>query len=46
MRISSLAAIAAVLATGMLAGCTTQTKAPVDKGLCYSVALPPNSRIL
>ena len=40
MRISSLAAIAAVLATGMLAGCTTQTRAPFDKGICYSVALP------
>jgi hypothetical protein len=40
MRISSVAAIASVLAAGLLAGCTTETKAPFDQGVCYSVALP------
>ena len=40
MRISTVAAIAGVLATGMLASCNTQTKAPFDPGVCYSVALP------
>ena len=40
MRISSVAAIAGVLATGLLAGCNTQTKAPFDPGVCYSVAVP------
>jgi hypothetical protein len=40
MRISSVAAIAGVVAAGLLAGCTTQTKAPFDQGVCYSVALP------
>jgi len=40
MRISSAAAIAGVLTTGLLAGCAAQTKAPFDQGVCYSVALP------
>ena len=40
MRITTLAAIAGVLAITMLAGCNTQTKAPFDPGVCYSVALP------
>ena len=40
MRISSVAAIAGVLAAGLLAGCNTQTKAPFDQGVCYAVALP------
>ena len=44
MRISSAVAVASVLATGLLAGCTTQTKAPFDKGVCYSVALPKDGR--
>ncbi len=39
MRVSSAAMIAGVLAS-LLAGCSTQTKAPFDKGVCYSVALP------
>jgi hypothetical protein len=40
MRLSSLATIAGVASIGLLAGCTTQTKAPFDQGVCYSVALP------
>lgn len=40
MRLSSVAAIAGVLTAGLLAGCSTQTKAPFDQGVCYSVALP------
>jgi hypothetical protein len=40
MRISSVAAIAGVLTSGLLAGCAAETKAPFDQGVCYSVALP------
>ena len=40
MRLSSLATIAGIASLGLLAGCTTQTKAPFDQGVCYSVALP------
>jgi hypothetical protein len=32
--------IVAALATVGLAGCTSQTKAPTDTGVCYSVTLP------
>jgi hypothetical protein len=45
MRISSVAAIAGVLVPvvvmgGLLAGCASETRAPFDQGVCYSVALP------
>jgi len=40
MRLSTVAVIAGALTAGLLAGCSTQTKAPFDQGVCYSVALP------
>ena len=37
---SALVVIAAAVVAGGLSGCTSRTKAPFDKGVCFSVALP------